>query len=109
MALVLPICFGLKYNISPGTNLTFEVMHRFTSTDYLDDVSTTYAGADAFPLQPNGQPSPAFLLQDRSYAITPIPIGIAGRQRGNSLRKDQYITATIGITINLMSYKCPSY
>ena len=109
MALVLPIGFGLKYNISPSTNLTFEVMHRFTSTDYLDDVSTTYAGPDVFPMQPNGQPSPAFLLQDRSYAVTPFPVGIAGRQRGNSLRKDQYITATIGITINLMSYKCPSY
>ncbi len=109
MAFVFPVGFGLKYNITPKTNLTFEILHRFTTTDYLDDVSTTYAGADAFPLQSNGEPSQAMLLQDRSYAVRNTPIGIAGRQRGLSTRADQYLTATIGVTINLTSYKCPSY
>jgi hypothetical protein len=37
-----------------------------TNTDYLDDVSGLYA-PDAFPPLPDGSPSPAFLLQDRSY------------------------------------------
>ncbi len=107
MAFVFPMGFGIKYNLTPRTNLTFELMHRFTNTDYLDDVSGTYAGADAFPLLPNGDPSPAMLLQDRSYELTAVPIGIPGRQRGISTRNDQWISAMIGITINLTSYKCP--
>jgi len=107
MAFVFPLGFGVKYNLTPRTNLTFELMHRFTNTDYLDDVSGTYAGSDAFPLLPNGDPSPAMLLQDRSYELSTVPIGIAGRQRGISTRKDQYITAMVGITINLTSYNCP--
>jgi Domain of unknown function (DUF6089) len=107
MAFVFPLGFGVKYNLTPRTNLTFELLHRFTNTDYLDDVSGTYAGVDAFPFLPNGDPSPAMLLQDRSYEISPVPIGIAGRQRGISTRKDQYITAMVGITINLTSYNCP--
>jgi hypothetical protein len=107
MAFVFPLGFGVKYNLSPRTNLTFEILHRFTTTDYLDDVSTNYAGIDAFQPLPNGEMSPAMLLQDRSYELTAVPIGIAGRQRGISTRKDQYVTAMIGITINLTSYICP--
>ena len=107
MGFLFPVGFGVKYNLTPRTNLTFELMHRFTNTDYLDDVSGTYAGRDAFALLPNSDPSPAMLLQDRSYEITSVPIGIAGRQRGISTRKDQYITAMVGITINLTSYNCP--
>lgn len=108
MAFCVPMGLGIKYNISPNLNLSFEILHRFTTTDYLDDVSTTFAGAAAFPALPDGSPSPAFLLQDRSYEITNSPIGIAGRQRGNSQRKDQFVTAMIGLTFNLTSYKCPT-
>ena len=107
-AFCLPIGAGLKYNLSPRTNLTVEICHRFTNTDYLDDVSTTYAGSDAFPSLPNGDPSPARLLQDRSYELTGTPIGTAGRQRGISSQKDQYVTLMVGLTFNLMTYKCPT-
>jgi hypothetical protein len=70
-------------------------------------VSTVYAGADAFPADPNGQPSAGFLLQDRSIEKG-TPIGIEGRQRGFSKQKDQFITAQIFISFNLTSYRCPS-
>ena len=106
MAFCFPIGMGIKYNLSNNINFTFEISHRFTNTDYLDDVSTTYAGPDAFPLQPNGQPSIAFLMQDRSYE-TGAPIGEAGRQRGFSSQLDQYIFAEVGISISLTSYSCP--
>jgi hypothetical protein len=108
MAFCFPFGVGIKYNLTPRTNLTFEITHRFTNTDYLDDVSTTFAGAAAFPPLPNGDPSPAFLLQDRSYELTSRPIGVAGRQRGNSSQKDQFVTAMIGVTFNLTSYRCPT-
>src|SRR5205809_2484864 len=91
MALCFPLTVGFKYAINENLNLFGEIGYRFTNTDYLDDVSTTYAGPEAFPAipQPDGSliPSPAYLLQDRSYE-TGTPIGIKGRQRGNSLQKD---------------------
>jgi hypothetical protein len=102
-----PLGMGIKYNISPSLNFAFEIAYRFTSTDYLDDVSTTYAGAAAFPPESNGQPSVAFLLQDRSYE-TGTPIGEAGRQRGFSAQKDQYIFAEISLSFALTSYRCPT-
>lgn len=108
MAFCVPIGVGVKYSLTEKINLTFEIQHRFTGTDYLDDVSTTYAGAEAFSPLPNGDPSPAYLLQDRSYEVTGTPIGLAGRQRGISSRKDQFVTAQVGVTFNLTSYKCPS-
>lgn len=104
-AFCFPLGMGMKYNMGKNVNLFVEVSHRFTSTDYLDDVSTTYAGVAAFPNLPNGSVSPAFLLQDRSYE-TGLPIGQAGRQRGFSEQKDQYIFAEIGISVSFSSYKC---
>lgn len=107
MALCIPIGIGFKYNISGQTNIFFELSHRFTNTDYLDDVSTTYAGAANFDPLPNGDPSPAMLLQDRSYEITGTPIGIKDRQRGVSTQRDQYIFAEVGVSFSLTSYRCP--
>ncbi|MGI8952000.1 MAG: DUF6089 family protein [Chitinophagaceae bacterium] len=106
-AICFPLAVGFKYSLTTNTNFFAEVGYRFTNTDYLDDVSTTYAGAAAFPPLPNGQPSVAFLLQDRSYE-TGTPIGIKDRQRGNSQQKDAYVIAQIGVSFNLSSYRCPT-
>ncbi len=111
MAVCFPLTVGFKYAINENFNIFAEVGYRFTNTDYLDDVSTTYAGAQAFPGLPLADgsiaPSPAFLLQDRSYE-TGTPIGIKDRQRGNSSQKDAYAMLHFGISLNLSSYKCPS-
>lgn len=107
VAMGVPFGVGFKYAINARTNIGFEVVHRFTNTDYLDDVSMTYAGAAAFPPNPNGDPSPAFQLQDRSGSFG-TPIGVKGRQRGNSENKDQFTTALFFISFNLQSYRCPS-
>lgn len=104
LAICIPLGVGIKYNISDKVNLSFEVSHRFTNTDYIDDVSTTYIGAGRFAPM-----STAGLLQDRSYEIDPDKIiGVEGRQRGWSKQKDQYIIAEIGVTYNLSSYRCPT-
>lgn len=105
MAVCIPVAVGFKYNVNESINLFAEVGYRFTTTDYLDDVSTTYA-PDAFVTPPNGQPSPAMLLADRSYE-TGAPIGIKDRQRGNSTQKDAYVMAQIGVSFNISSYRCP--
>ncbi|HWJ90404.1 MAG TPA: DUF6089 family protein [Flavisolibacter sp.] len=107
MALAVPFGVGVKYSLNERINLGFEIVYRFTNTDYLDDVSKTYADPAIFPPNPDGTPSAAFLLSDRSYE-TGTPIGVKGRQRGNSQNKDQFVTAMFYISFNLQSYRCPS-
>ncbi len=106
MALCFPISFGLKYALSEKMNVSFEAGYRFTTTDYLDDVSTTYVGIDKFPSTSGGK-NIAGLLQDRSYELG-TPIGVEGRQRGFSKQKDKYVFAEVGLSLNLTSYRCPS-
>lgn len=107
-ALSIPFGGGFKYSIGGGRlNLSLEILHRFTSTDYLDDVSTTYVDAAAFPKPPGGV-SLGQLLSDRSGEIG-TPIGIPGRQRGSgSKQKDQFVTALLLVSFNLVGYKCPT-
>jgi len=107
MAVAFPFGVGLKYSINDRINIGFEVVYRFTNTDYLDDVSTTYVDPSLFPLNPDGSLSTAYLLSDRSYE-TGDRIGIKGRERGNSQNKDNFVTAMFYISFNLQSYKCPS-
>ncbi|HEU4633370.1 MAG TPA: DUF6089 family protein [Flavisolibacter sp.] len=107
MAFAIPFGVGVKYAINDRINIGFEVVHRFTNTDYLDDVSKTYVGPSAFPPNPDGTPNPAYLLSDRSYE-TGDRIGVKGRQRGNSQNKDQFVTAMFYVSLNLQGYRCPS-
>lgn len=105
MAICFPLAVGLKYALNENLNIFGEISYRFTNTDYIDDVSGSYA-PDAFPADPNGNPSAAFLLQDRSYEWG-TPVGIKGRQRGNSSQKDSYATIMVGLSFNISSYRCP--
>jgi hypothetical protein len=45
----LPLGAGLKYEIGPLFNLRVEMLYRILRTDYLDDVSGTYADPRSFP------------------------------------------------------------
>lgn len=103
MAVCFPVGMGVKYAVTEKINVSFELAYRFTTTDYIDDVSSTYVGIDKFP----STTSVAALLQDRSYE-TGTPIGIEGRQRGFSKQKDAYAIAQFGISFNLTSYRCPT-
>jgi len=107
MAVCIPIGLGIKYNVNDRMNLSFSVAHRLTTTDYLDDISTTFIGVDKFDRLPNGQLTNAGLLQDRSFEKGTV-IGVEGRQRGWSKQKDQYVIAEISLSFNISSYLCPS-
>lgn len=107
IAFSFPFGVGAKYALNDHINIGFEIVHRFTTTDYLDDVSKTYVGADNFPIYTDGTPSPALLLQDRSYETGPV-IGIEGRQRGFEKQRDQFAIASLTLSFNLTSYRCPT-
>lgn len=106
VAMCFPIGFGVKYAVTDKVNVLFEVCHRFTTTDYIDDVSKTYVGIDKFPGTGGGK-SIAGIMQDRSFEVGE-PIGIEGRQRGFSKQKDQYLIAEFGVSFNITSYRCPT-
>jgi hypothetical protein len=107
MGICLPFGVGAKYALNSRMNVGFEIAHRFTNTDYLDDVSKTYAGSNRFPPLPDGSPSLAQRMQDRSYETGEL-IGIEGRQRGLPKQKDQYVVAELTLSFNLTSYRCPT-
>ena len=77
-------------------------------TDYIDDVSNTYVGANKFSSDPQN-PNPASILQDRSVEISNDPLGREGKQRGNNSTKDQYMLFQINLSFQLKTYKCPAY
>ncbi len=108
MAVCFPLGAGIKYNLTPKTNVGFEIVYRFTTTDYIDDVSSTYA-PDAQPhFLPDGvTPTLWFAMQDRSPE-TGTTIGIKGRQRGYPKQNDSYVLAQFHVSFNLSSYHCPT-
>jgi hypothetical protein len=103
-----PVGIGIKYWLRPGFNLGIEIADRLTLTDYLDDVSTTYVGADQFPTDPI-RPNPAAQLQDRSLEVGTTALGRAGKQRGNNQTYDQYLMVGLHLSIQLKTYRCPKY
>lgn len=108
LAICFPIGAGIKYWIKPGVNFGVEIANRLTLTDYIDDVSKTYIGADKFPSDPQN-PSPAAALQDRSVEISNDPLGRPGKQRGNSSTYDQYMMIQFNLSFQFKTYKCPAY
>ena len=46
--LMIPMGFGLKYYFKENVYVGFEILHRKTFTDYVDDVSTTYIDPNLF-------------------------------------------------------------
>jgi hypothetical protein len=107
MAGCFPVGVGVKYGLNRRINIGMEILYRFTTTDYIDDVGSTYAPNAQPHYLPNGQPTLWYALEDRSYE-TGAPIGIQGRQRGFTNQTDSYLTAQLFISFNLFSYQCPN-
>jgi hypothetical protein len=94
----IPVGAGIKYELSPMLNLRAEFVYRTLSTDYLDDVSTTYADAGLFPAYFNGTTlTNALLLNNRQYELDPTHITNVGDQRGNPKNNDAYFTFNLKI------------
>lgn len=95
---------GFKLDLNPNISFNLEASTRFLFTDYLDDVSTTYAD----PEDLENQRSPlAVLLADRSWEVNEYPIGRTGSQRGDSKANDKYVFIGAGFTYNFLGIKCP--
>ncbi len=93
VAIAFPFGFGLKVALTDRFNIGFEAGLRKTTTDYLDDVSTTYVADD---IMNERYGSVSAQLANRSG--TPKETGAI---RGNSEYKDWYAIGGITISYNL--------
>jgi len=95
---------GFKFNITRQFSGAFEWGMRRTSTDYLDDVSTTFVHPDAFANNPD-----ALALYDRSLHNRGNNTHL---QRGNPNVNDWYSFAGFVLTYRIKNrsrISCPAY
>ncbi len=93
---------GLRYEINSLISTRLELVHRFLTTDYLDDVSTSYIDPALFPnyLPVNLVPI-AEQLFNRKAEINPNDGTKIGDKRGNPKNNDTYFTIQLKIGVTL--------
>lgn len=85
---VFPVGAGVRFEVSRRIGFSLEAAYRFTLSDYLDDVSTTYIGSSNITDVVRAR------LADRGPEVGQ-PYREAGGQRGNPNRKDGYGTVML--------------
>jgi len=98
-----PVGLGVRYEVNEKVVARFELSHRFTSTDYLDDVSRgQYVDPSLFANYLSG--NDAFLatqLYDRHAELDPNYVPVAGDIRGKSKNNDAYFTFNLKVGFTL--------
>ena len=90
----IPLGVGLKWYVKENMYMGFEVLHRKTFTDYIDDVSTEYINPDLFDkyLTPD-QAVVAKQVNFRGFGTTSRPN--SGEQRGNKKLNDSFFSSIL--------------
>lgn len=101
-ATAITTAFGMKWDISPIWSINLELNYKFTSTDYLDDVSTTYPNVGELN---SIRGEVGVKLSNRS---TESGYALQGKQRGNSRDNDKYLFTGISLMYYFGRLDCPS-
>lgn len=88
VSVCIPIGFGLRKSINRNSGIKLELTHRFTFTDYIDDVSTVYYDRNALTQQ-NGPLAGYF--SNPQLGNKPNYVTKPGAQRGDAGDKDGYM------------------
>jgi hypothetical protein len=97
-AFAYPVGIGFKYYPSERLTVGMEAIHRFTSTDYIDDVSTKYIDPSLFAANlPAGQAALALQLHNRNIVPTNVGFSAPGAIRGDPTEKDGYYSVALKI------------
>lgn len=96
--LIIPVTAGMKFRVNKYSNLIFEAGYRYTTTDYLDDVSTV------FP-----EPNKIFLIDQLANRRDEIKVVnqdaydalIPRARRGDKHKKDSYLFVSVKVEIYL--------
>ena len=91
----IPFGLGWKYKVNDTYDLVYEIGFRYTNTDYLDDVSSTYVNPQV--LLANGGAEAVQLAWRYKTPAT----AVAGRIRGNPEAKDWYYMTGVKLVIKL--------
>jgi hypothetical protein len=94
IALSFPVGFGGSYYVTKSFKIGTEMAYRFTTTDYLDDVSTNYYDKEIIK-QYKGEL--AAFLSDPSSGANPSWTA-KGEQRGDPKYKDGFFSILVKIT-----------
>ena len=101
----IPMGVGIKYYFNSNVNISFEIIHRKTFTDYLDDVSTNFVDPSLFyKYLPAATAKIADQMSNKS-SLRGVPNSAynPGDKRGNPSQKDAYFTAGFKLGIRLGS------
>ena len=98
--MALPFGVGVKLALSENIRVRFEIGLRKTFTDYLDDVSTTYADQTLL-LQNRGQQAVDLAFRGDELKSNATSYPAANTQRGNPNSKDWYYFTGVGISFRL--------
>jgi hypothetical protein len=96
---VIPYGVGIKYNIGYKFTVAADIGYRYTFTDYLDDVSGTYADKSKLTGMSKA-------LSDRSGELNGYYIGSAGSQRGDFKPRDTYFLVGFTISYTFVTQRC---
>ena len=94
--LEIPMGFGVKYYLKENFYIGFEVLHRKTFTDYIDDVSTTYIDPNLFDYYLT--PSQATIAKQMFYKenlVNPNNRPYLDEQRGDPKQNDAYFSTIV--------------
>jgi hypothetical protein len=89
----MPLGAGVRFELTRRVGLALEAGYRFTFSDYLDDVSTTYPAAAVDPLRAS--------FIDRGPQVG-TPPAEPGSMRGNPNNKDGYLS--LGIKLEYLLF-----
>jgi len=97
----MPFGLGYRWRVTDNMHITAEYGWRKTWTDYLDDVSTTYVGAELLGGQGG---SMAATLADRSGEVVPGYVNGVGVKRGDDALDDwySYFSLTVSFSAEML-------
>lgn len=98
----VPVGGGVKINISKRLDVVYELGYRVLMTDYLDDVSTTYADMETLLAQ-KGPKTAELAIRQEPASGRPLPRG--GDIRGNPKVNDSYFFTGIKLVVGLTNRK----
>jgi opacity protein-like surface antigen len=108
--LVIPLGFGLRWDLADQLSLGIEYMYRYTFTDYLDNVSGYYVDPGVFEIEHAQDPQRQQMakdMYDKSWQIDPNAKHGSNELRGNSGVPDGYSTIAISFYYRLKTKKVP--
>ncbi len=112
-SLEIPIGGGVKYYIKENMYVGFEIMHRKSFTDYVDDVSTNYIDNTLFANYLT--PEQAAMANQLYYRENFVPYGpqssnapYLNEQRGNPKQNDSFFSSILKLGWRLNDWNSPN-